>query len=96
VDILLAFLFGAAVGVIAHVALPGRERRGMLLLPVLGTLLGGAVWLLLTWLGVTTENPLIWVLSIVVPAVVVVPTAIILGRVREAHDARERSRLKLV
>jgi uncharacterized membrane protein YeaQ/YmgE (transglycosylase-associated protein family) len=96
VDILLAFLFGAAVGAIAHFALPGRERRGVLLLPVLGTVIGGAVWMLLTWLGSTSEDPWIWVLSVVAPAIVVLPTAIVLGRVREAHDARERSRLKLV
>jgi uncharacterized membrane protein YeaQ/YmgE (transglycosylase-associated protein family) len=96
VDILLGFLFGAAVGVIAHFALPAGERRGVLLLPVVGAVVSGAVWMLLTWLGWTTENPLLWVLSVVAPAIVVVPTAIVLGRVRDAHDARERARLKLV
>ena len=94
-EILLAFVFGAVAGVIAQFALPGRERRGVVLLPMLGTLVGGLVWLVLTWLGITGGNPWIWVASIVAPIVVVVVVAVVIDRVRIAHDARERARLKL-
>ncbi|MDQ1128196.1 hypothetical protein [Microbacterium sp. SORGH_AS_0888] len=95
-DIVLAFLFGLAVGLIAHYALPGRAARGTALLPAVGAVVGGAVWTLMTWTGATTLDPWIWLLSAIVPAIVVVPLGVVLTRIRAAHDARERERLKLV
>ncbi len=93
--ILLAFLIGAAVGVIAHIVLPGRDLRGLLLLPMLGTLLGGVAWLACTLLGMGVEDLWPWLLSVLVPVAGVVPAAILLARLRTARDARERARLKL-
>ncbi|WP_460775207.1 GlsB/YeaQ/YmgE family stress response membrane protein [Microbacterium sp. GXF7504] len=94
-EILLALVFGAVVGSIAQAVLPGRDRRGMLLLPMLGTVVGGAVWMLLTWVGLTGADPWIWLASILAPVVVVVVAGVVLARTRETHDARERERLKL-
>ncbi len=94
-DIVLAFLFGIGIGLVLHYALPGRDSRGVALLPAVGALAGGAVWLALTWAGLTTDNPLLWVLSILAAVVVTVPVGVVLSRVRATHDAREKSRLKI-
>ena len=94
-DILLAFIFGAALGLIAHAVLPGRELRGSALAPVAGALVGGAVWLALTWTGLTSEDFALWAASVLVPAVVVFAGVAVLTRIRRAHDAREAARLKI-
>ena len=94
-DILLAFLAGTAFGLIAHYALPGRDLRGVALAPVLGALVGGAVWMALTWAGLTTLDVWLWVASFAAPVVVVFPAVAILTRMRRAHDQRERVRLRI-
>lgn len=94
-EILLALIYGAAVGVAAHFALRGRELRGVALAPLLGALASGAVWLALTWAGVTTSEPWLWLAALVAAPLVVVPAIAVLNRVRSAHDARERARLHL-
>jgi len=95
VDILLALIFGAAYGSVLHYLMPGRASRGNALAPILGALLGGVTWLAFTWAGVTTKSPWIWIVSIIVPAVVVPLALIALTRTRATHDARERLRLKI-
>ncbi len=94
-EILLAFIFGIGVGLIGHYALPGRDDRGVVLLPAVGAIVGGAVWLWLTWAGATTVDPWPWLLSIVVPIAVVIPAALIVAAVRRSRDARARDRLGL-
>ncbi len=96
VEILLAFLFGAAIGAAVHALLPHRETRGIALAPVLGALVGGAVWMLLTWAGWTLDNPLLWLASIAAPVAVTLTAVGILTRMRVAQDRRERVRLKIV
>ncbi len=94
-EILLALIYGAAVGTAAHFALRGRELRGVALAPMIGAFVGGAVWLALTWAGVTTAEPWLWLATLVAAPVVVVPVLVVLERVRSAHDARERQRLHI-
>lgn len=94
-EILLALIYGAAVGAAAHFALRGRELRGVALAPMIGAFVGGAVWLALTWAGVTTAEPWLWLATLVAAPVVVVPVLVVLERVRSAHDARERQRLHI-
>ncbi|MFS0732648.1 hypothetical protein ABC304_11655 [Microbacterium sp. 1P10UB] len=94
-DILLAFIVGAALGIAAHFAAPHRATRGTAVGPVLGAIVGGAVWAAFTWSGVTTENPLIWLVSFALPFVVTYPVLALLGRARVKHDASERVRLKI-
>lgn len=92
-DIIIAFVVGAAAGGVLHYLLPGRSSRGAALAPVLGALTGGAVWLALTWLGLTTLDPWLWLVSFAAPFVVVPAALVALTRARAAHDARERVRL---
>jgi len=94
-EILLALIYGAAVGTAAHFALGGRELRGVALAPMVGALIGGVVWLVLTWAGASTAEPWLWLATLVAAPVVVVPLLVVLGRIRSAHDARERQRLHI-
>jgi len=95
VDILLAFIFGGAYGGALHFLMPGRTSRGAALAPALGALLGGLAWCVLTWAGLTTLDPWLWIISLVIPAGVVPAVLAVLTRVRATHDARERLRLKI-
>lgn len=94
-EILLGIIFGATIGGVLHFLQPGRESRGTALAPVVGAVVGALTWLVLTWAGVGTDNPWIWVLSIVLPALVVPVLLAVLTRSRAAHDAEERLRLKI-
>lgn len=94
-EILLALIFGAAVGAVLHYLMAGRGARGAALAPILGALTGGLTWLAFTWAGVTIASPWIWIVSIVTPLAVVPLTLIALTRTRASHDARERVRLKI-
>lgn len=94
-EILLAFIIGAVIGTAAHFSVPARDSRGNVLLPVLGALSAGLVWMILTWAGFAVDNPLLWLAAFAVPAVVVFPTGAFLVRARREHDAQERARLKI-
>lgn len=92
-QVLLALIFGAAVGAAWHFALAHRALRGVALGPIIGALLGGATWVALTWLGQTTESVWLWLAAIVVPTAVTPVLLAVISRVRLSSDARERVRL---
>lgn len=94
-QILLAFIFGAVFGLLAHYTLPGRDTRGAALAPMLGAVVGGLVWMILTWAGMKVDNGWLWVASLAAPLIVVYAAVPIITRVRNAHDARQRARLKV-
>lgn len=94
-EIVLALLFGAVVGLLVHYTLPGRDTRGAALAPIVGAVAGGAVWMLLTWLGWTVDDGWLWLLSIAAPFVVAYPLVAVLTRTRHAHDEQERRRLRI-
>ncbi|MEI3867061.1 hypothetical protein FBY40_2445 [Microbacterium sp. SLBN-154] len=92
-QILLAFIAGAAIGISIHFLLQGRDSRGVVLAPVIGAAASGIVWSALTWSGVGIDNPWIWLSALVAPAVVTAPVVALLARARVAADRRERERL---
>ncbi|MCT9820443.1 hypothetical protein N3K63_09140 [Microbacterium sp. W1N] len=92
-DIIIALVVGAAAGGVLHYLQPGRASRGAALAPVLGALVGALVWMILTWVGLTTLDPWLWLVSFAAPFVVVPATLAILARTRASHDAAERVRL---
>lgn len=94
-QILLAFIVGAAIGAAAHFLVPGRGTRGVALGPTLGAFSAGLVWMILTWTGVGLDSPWLWLSAFIAPIVVTYPTLVILARTRTAHDARERAQLKI-
>ncbi|GAA1958996.1 hypothetical protein [Microbacterium deminutum] len=94
-QILIALIVGAVIGLGIHLQLRERATRGVVLGPVIGALSAGLAWMLLTWAGVGIDTPWPWLSAIVVPIAVTYPTLIVLTRVRLAHDTRERARLKI-
>jgi len=95
VQILLAFLIGAAIGAAIHFLVRSRPTRGVALGPLVGALASGLVWMILTWAGVGLDSLWLWLSAFVAPIVVTYPVLVILARTRKAHDARERARLKI-
>ena len=94
-QILLAFIVGGAMGAAAHCPERGRSTRGDVLGPVLGAFAAGLVWMILTWAGLGLDSPWLWLSAFIAPIVVTYPVLLLLARTRTAHDARERSRLKI-
>lgn len=95
-EIVLALIYGGAVGTLAHYTMPARDSRGPVLAPMLGAVTGGAVWAILTWAGVTPQSPWPWLAALILPAAAVFGGVAILTRMRAAHDTRERDRLRIV
>lgn len=94
-QILLAFIVGAVIGIAAHYQVRGRSTRGVALGPVLGAFVAGLSWTILTWAGLGVDTPWPWIAMFVVPAAVVYPALVLLTRARLAHDERERARLRI-
>ncbi|MFG6476341.1 hypothetical protein ACFXP7_08100 [Microbacterium sp. P06] len=95
-QIALALLTAAVVGIGVHFALPHRQNRGVMVAPAIAAAVGTIVWAALTWAGVGIDNPWIWLAAIVVPLVIAVPAVLALSRARVRGDQRERERLGLV
>jgi hypothetical protein len=94
-EIVLAVIFGAAVGALAHFVLGARDSRGPVLAPVLGAVVGGGVWAGLTWAGLTTANAWLWIAALAAPVIVVFVAVPVLSRVRRTQDQRRRERLNI-
>jgi uncharacterized membrane protein YeaQ/YmgE (transglycosylase-associated protein family) len=91
--ILLALIAGALAGMVLHFVLPHRATRGVVLAPAIGAATAGVLYTVLQWAGLAEDNPWLWVISILVPALVTYAAVTVLARSRVSHDARERSRL---
>ncbi|WP_137845084.1 hypothetical protein [Microbacterium sp. 2FI] len=94
-QILIGLIVGAVIGLGIHYQLGGRSRRGVVVGPMVGAAAAGVVWSILTWAGVGVDSPWLWLSAPVAAVAVTYPTLIILSRVRTAHDARERVRLRI-
>ena len=92
-QILLAFIIGAVIGVGIHFQLHQRLTRGVVLAPMIGAVSAGLAWTILTWLGIGVDTPWPWLAALVAPIVVTYPAILLVSRVRVAHDARARERL---
>ncbi|MET0736001.1 MAG: hypothetical protein ABWY55_10235 [Microbacterium sp.] len=94
-QILLALIAGAVIGIGIHFVVPDRGTRGQALGPIVGAASAALAWMLLTWLGLGIDSPWLWLSALIVPIIVTWPVLLVLSRVRVAHDARERVRLKI-
>lgn len=92
-QILIAFIVGAVIGVGVHFLLHQRLTRGVVVAPMIGAVSAGLAWTILTWAGIGIDTPWPWLAALVVPIVVTYPAIAIISRVRVAHDAREKKRL---
>lgn len=94
-QILLGIIVAAVVGVAVHFALPGKLLRGVALAPLVAAATGAVAWTALTWAGLATDNPWLWLSALVVPAVVTVPFILGLTSARTRHDAAARARHRI-
>ncbi|GAA3761763.1 hypothetical protein GCM10022240_12910 [Microbacterium kribbense] len=94
-QIVLALIYGAAIGALAHYTMPGKDTRGSALTPMLGAVVGGAVWTILTWVGMHPGDAWLWLLGLIVPAAAVFGGLAVITRMRIVHDRRERERLNI-
>jgi hypothetical protein len=94
-QILIALIVGAALGLAVHFQLAGRSTRGVVIAPMVGAFAAGLVWTILTWAGVGIDSIWLWLSMFVAPLVATYPVVILLTRARVAHDAAERARLKI-
>lgn len=92
-QILIAFIVGAVVGIGIHFQLHQRLTRGVVLAPMIGAVSAGAAWALLTWLGVGIDTPWPWLAALIVPILVTYPVIMAVSHFRVAHDTREKARL---
>ena len=93
-QIVLALIIGAVVGVAVHFLAGGRPTRGAALAPFLGAGLAGLIWLILTWAGLGIDSIWLW-LSPLVVSWLAWPIVAFLARRRRAHDQKERVRLRI-
>jgi hypothetical protein len=94
-QIILAVIVGAVLGLAVHFQIGHRTTRGVVIAPVVGALAAGIAWAALTWAGLGLDNPWLWVSMLVAPLIVTYPVVILLTRARVAHDTAERARLKI-
>lgn len=85
-ELLFVALGGTIIGLIAHYALPGPVRRGIIVLPAVSTAVISVIWEGLIWLGMSPGDFLIWGISFAVAAIVSFGLGIYLGRTRTAAD----------
>jgi uncharacterized membrane protein YeaQ/YmgE (transglycosylase-associated protein family) len=90
VELLFIMLFGIAIGTAARYLVPRRDTHGVALVPAIGGIVAGVVWLGLTWLGWAWDGAMIWVITLLASAVVSAVVALVLGRSRTTADERRR------
>lgn len=92
-ELLFVVLGGAILGILAHVALPASDTRGVVLAPAFGAGVAAVVWEVLTWLGWPADGGWIWVASMVIPAIVCVIVCRRAASVRRRRDTELFDRL---
>ena len=93
-QILIALVVGASIGLAVHFLAKARATRGPVLAPMIGALAAGLVWMILTWAGIGIDSVWLW-LSPFVVSWIAWPIVALMGRSRLAHDERERKRLRI-
>ncbi|MCA5922228.1 hypothetical protein [Curtobacterium oceanosedimentum] len=86
-ELLLAVIGGLVLGAIAHVVLPWRSSRGVLVGPAVGGIAAAVLWEALTWAGWRYDGTWIWVVALIGAGLVAVVVAWLLGTRRERQDA---------
>ena len=63
-QILIALIIGAVVGIGIHFQLSHRLTRGVVLGPIVGALSAGLAWTILTWAGIGIDTPWPWLAAL--------------------------------
>ena len=92
--ILVPMVLGAAIGLLARYAMPGREWVGLLLNPTAAAAAAGVAWTIGTLLGLGADSAWLWALSLAAATAVAVAIPAQLPRARRAHDERLLAQLR--
>lgn len=87
-ELILITVAGMFIGLCAGMWMPGRDLRGMLLVPGIATITVVSLWEALTWLGLSYGNFLIWGITFAVTIVISFGSALYLHRSRTAAEAK--------
>ncbi|PZE66994.1 hypothetical protein [Curtobacterium sp. MCBD17_021] len=85
-ELLFAVLGGILLGAVAHVVVPWRRTRGVVVGPVVGGIVAAVLWEALTWAGWPYDGTWIWVVALLGAAAVALVVEVVLGRRRTAAD----------
>ena len=85
-ELLFVILIAAGIGFLEHYTIPGRDKRGALLLGSVSAASAALVWEGLLWLGFTFDGGWIWVISLTVGGLVAIIVATALPRRRRVAD----------
>ncbi|QWS32410.1 hypothetical protein [Curtobacterium aetherium] len=92
-ELLFAVLGGILLGAVAHVVVPWRTTRGVLIGPVVGGIVAAVLWEALTWAGWPYDGTWIWVVALLGSGSVALVVEVVLGRRRTAADEAHYERL---
>jgi uncharacterized membrane protein YeaQ/YmgE (transglycosylase-associated protein family) len=92
-ELLFAVLGGVLLGGIAHVVVPWRSTRGVLIGPVVGGVVAAVLWEALTWAGWPYDGTWIWIVALLGAGAVALVVEVVLGRRRTADDEAHYERL---
>lgn len=93
-ELLFAVLGGVIIGAVAHVVLPWRSNRGVLVGPAVGGIAAAVLWEALTWVGWRYDGTWIWVVALVGSGAVTLVVEWLLGTQRDKRDAEYYEQLK--
>lgn len=85
-ELLFVVLGGIVVGALAHVVMPWRAFRGVLVGPAVGGIAAAVLWEVLTWAGWGYGDTWIWIVALVGAAVVAIVVEWITGPRRVRAD----------
>lgn len=91
--ILLALIAACALGVAVHFLVPGRELRGVALVPAVSTAVAGAAYAIGQWAGLAEGSAWLWLISLGAAVVIGVAVPLVLTAVRTRSDAQHRAAL---
>lgn len=91
--ILLAVIAACALAIAVHFLLPGRELRGVAVVPAIATVVAALVYTGLQWAGVAENNFWLWLASIGGGLALSAIAGALLTAQRRRTDATERSAL---
>lgn len=86
-ELILVTVAGMFIGLCAGMWMPGRDLRGMLLIPGISTITIMILWEALTWAGLTYGDFLIWGLTFGITIVVAFGSAFYLNDHRKQAEA---------
>lgn len=92
-ELLFVALGGLLLGLVVHAAAPGRDTRGVLLVPGIATAVAAGAWGLLSLVGLRADGTWIWVASLAASGVAAALVPVLTVRRRRESDRQLFARL---